>query len=200
MPDEKRIDAIMDYWFGDLQTADLPGNERTALWFGGTESIDGEIMDLFAKDVESAILGKYDHWTATPRGTLALLILFDQFSRNIYRGKPEAFSQDEKALALCLQGIKQKQDHTLTLIQRVFFYMPLEHSERIEMQQHSVIAFQSLANMSMPETVKLYQAFLRYAVMHYDIIKQFGRFPHRNLILGRTSTEAEVLFLSQSHD
>lgn len=200
MPDEKKIDAIMNYWFGDLQTADLPGNESTALWFGGSKEIDTEITELFAKDLECAIAGEYDDWVETPRGRLALIILFDQFSRNIYRSTPDAFSQDSKALTLCLEGVKARDDHTLALIQRVFFYMPLEHSEDLLMQQQSVTAFQSLANISMPETSGVYQAFLKYAFMHYDVIKQFGRFPHRNMILNRQSTEAEALFLAQTHD
>lgn len=198
--DTDRIDAIMDFWFGDLQKADLPGSQNTTLWFGGSKEIDGQIKALFAKDLESAILGKYDHWVETPRGTLALIILFDQFSRNIYRSQAAAFAQDDKALTLCLNGIKQQQDHTLTLIQRVFFYMPLEHSEKIERQEQSVSAFQTLASISMPETAGVYQAFLKYAFMHYDVIKQFGRFPHRNAVLARNSTEAELLFLAQTND
>lgn len=197
---KKRIDDIMDFWFGDLKVADLPGNDRTRLWFGGGKVVDKEISDEFLEDMNDAIAGKLDDWAKTPRGRLALILIFDQFSRNIFRNTKEAFAQDKMALALCIEGLKKQDDHTLTLIQRVFFYMPLEHSERIDMQEQSVAAFQALADITLPETASVYHAFLRYAVMHFEVIRQFGRFPHRNVVLGRESTEAEALFLAQSHD
>lgn len=197
---EEVIEEIMDYWFGDIQVADLPGNERTALWFGGSDEIDTDIRERFGDILEEAIDGALDEWAEAARGRLALIILLDQFSRNIFRNSSRAFLQDEQSLALCFEGIQKKQDHELALIQRVFFYMPLEHAESIDMQERSVQAFQGLANIAMPETAGVYQAFLKYAVMHYDVVKQFGRFPHRNHLLDRNSTEAETLFIAQSND
>jgi uncharacterized protein (DUF924 family) len=128
-------------------------------------------------------------------GILALIILLDQFPRHLYRQTPSAFAQDQKALNLCLAGIQNEFDHLLSLIERVFFYYPLMHAESLEMQATAVRAYQILVNLAFPETRAIYENFLAYAIKHYEIIKQFGRFPHRNLLLGRMSTADELEFL-----
>lgn len=199
MKHQERIKAILDYWFGDLTQADLPNPERTAIWFsGGENTVDAEIRALFSEDLNAAITGKYDDWVATSHGRLCLILLFDQFTRNLYRGTEKAYMYDVKALDLCLTGIEVGHDHNLTLIERVFFYMPLEHAEDLLMQERSVIAFQNLQAVSMPETRIVYDGFLQFAVEHYEVIKEFGRFPSRNKALGRESTIEEQAYLANS--
>jgi uncharacterized protein (DUF924 family) len=193
MSDDK-IQHILDFWFGNLEDANVPSTERTDLWFGADENVDKTIREIFFDDLQRAIQDEYIEWEETARGRLALIILLDQFSRSIYRNTPEAYSQDNKALALCLQGIQREQDHTLSLIERVFFYMPLEHAEKLEVQVRSVMAYQVLVDLSLPELVGVFQGFLNYAVWHYEIIRRFGRFPQRNAILGRDSTTEELEF------
>ncbi len=190
-----RIEEILHFWFGDLQTINL--EERIELWFGGSEETDRLIRDKFGPDLLRAISGELAHWEETPRGSLALIILLDQFSRNIYRNTPRAFAQDEMALGICLRGMDQGKDLALDLLERVFFYLPMEHSEDLEIQRKSVKAFESLVKAAPPEMKKTFESFLDYAVRHYIIIEKFGRFPHRNEILGRASTPEELEFLTQ---
>lgn len=190
-----RIEEILYFWFGDLHNMNL--EERLKLWFGGEEETDQLIRSQFEADVLQAIQGNYAHWEVTPKGCLALIILLDQFSRNIYRDTPKAFAQDEMALEVCLRGIDQGKDLALEPIERSFFYLPMEHSENLEVQWRSVQAFENLARSVPPELTKTFESFLDYAVRHYVIIERFGRFPHRNEILGRVSTEEELEFLKQ---
>jgi uncharacterized protein (DUF924 family) len=126
---------------------------------------------------------------------LALIIIFDQFSRSIYRNSASAYAQDQKALSLCLNGIQKEYDHALSLIERVFFYLPLMHAESLEMQTTAVRAFQILVNLSFSETRSIYENFLDYAIKHYEVIRRFGRFPQRNISLARPSTPEEEEFL-----
>jgi len=190
-----RIEEILHFWFGDLQNLNL--KERLKLWFGGGEETDGRIRDKFESDLLRAIRGDYARWEETPRGSLALILLLDQFSRNIYRDTPRAFAQDAMALGVCLRGINQGKDLALHPIERAFFYLPLEHSENLDNQQQSVRAFESLVPSAPEEMKGTFEEFLDYAIRHYEIIKRFGRFPHRNEILGRPSTEEEKEFLTQ---
>ncbi|HWP46085.1 MAG TPA: DUF924 family protein [Candidatus Limnocylindrales bacterium] len=190
-----RIEEILHFWFGDLQTINL--EERLKLWFGGEEETDRLIRDKFEPDLLQAISGELAHWEETPRGTLALIILLDQFSRNIYRNTPRAFAQDEMALGICLRGMDRGKDLALDLLERVFFYLPMEHAEDLEIQRKSVKAFESLVKAAPPNMKNPFESFLDYAIRHYAIIEKFGRFPHRNEILGRASTPEELEFLTQ---
>jgi uncharacterized protein (DUF924 family) len=191
----ERIETILHYWFGNAEKTTLPSEHRTWMWFSGDASLDDEIKTQFQGDLNKAIHGGYNHWKETPRGFLALIILLDQFSRHIYRHTPKAFEQDKKALQLCLEGVELSYDHQLSLIERVFFYFPLMHSESLEMQTLSVRAYQILAAIAFAETRPLFQQFLDYALGHSEHIQRFGRFPHRNQTLGRPSTEVELAFL-----
>ena len=190
-----RIEEILHFWFGDLQTINL--EERVKLWFGGEEETDRLIRDKFEPDLLQAISGELARWEETPRGSLALIILLDQFSRNIYRNTPRAFAQDKMALGICLRGMDQGKDLVLDLLERVFFYLPMEHAENLEIQRKSVKAFESLVKAAPPDMKNTFESFLDYAVRHYAIIEKFGRFPHRNEILGRASTPEELEFLTQ---
>lgn len=199
MNDKNRIEEILNYWFGHVEETILPSSHRTEIWFGGKKEIDDEIKEKFHEDYKKAINGEYAEWEQEPRGTLALIILHDQFSRHIYRNTPLAYAQDQRALDLCLQGIQKEYDHSFSLIERVFFYFPLMHTENLEMQATGVRAFQILVNLAFPETRGIYENFLNYAIKHYETIKRFSRFPERNIILGRPSTAEEIEYLKTTN-
>jgi uncharacterized protein (DUF924 family) len=192
------VHTLLNFWFGDLGTADLPSSDRTNLWFGESEKLKETITTEFGIDYKAAIGGKHVEWAVSPRGRLALIILLDQFSRYLHRNTPHAFDYDKEAQQLCVDGLRTEMDHSLTLIERVFFYMPLVHAEDVEIQEQSIRLFQSLVSLSMTETTQVYQLFLAYAYAHFRVIKEFGRFPQRNGVLGRSSTDAEKAFLKST--
>jgi uncharacterized protein (DUF924 family) len=200
MEQQQTIDKILHFWFGHIESTVLPTQNRTRIWFGATPEGDKEIIEHFKVDTEKAICADYDDWESDPRGSLALIILLDQFSRSIYRRTPMAFTQDQKALDVCVRGIERQYDHELSLIERAFFYMPLMHSENHEMQATSVRAFKMLVDLSFPEARATYENFFEYAMRHFEIVEKFGRFPHRNLIVGRTSTPEEEEFMKKSKE
>jgi len=191
------IHKLLNFWFGDLGFADLPNSDRTSLWFGENEALKLASSRQFATEYYLAINRELISWQKTPRGCLALIILLDQFSRFIHKNGSDAFSADVIAQRITLKGIDTKMDQTLTLIERVFFYMPLVHAENIFLQQQSVSLFKSLVTKSLPETTQVYQLFLAYARAHQKVIENFGRFPQRNSVLKRRSTPAEKVFLKQ---
>lgn len=196
MPD--RAHELLSFWFGDLGHADLPTSDRTNLWFGENPNLKDIMVKTFGKDFEAAKDGQLKNWADTPRGRLALIILLDQFSRSLHRNSEKAFTYDRKAQELCIEGLKEKMDQHLTLIERVFFYMPLVHAEDEKIQDQSIQLFQHLVSLSMTETTQVYQLFLAYAYAHFRVIKEFGRFPQRNSLLGRKSTAAEIAFLKSA--
>jgi uncharacterized protein (DUF924 family) len=193
-----RIHELLHFWFGNPGSADLPTSDRTNLWFGDNEAVKKQLTLSFNKEYEAAITGKLTDWENTPRGRLALIILLDQFSRYMHRHSSDAFSQDMLAQKLCNDGVQLKLDQQLTLIERVFFYMPLVHAENAQYQEHSIRLYQELVSLSMTETTQIYQLFLAYAYAHFRVIKEFGRFPQRNEVLGRQSTDAELAFLKNT--
>jgi len=188
---------ILNYWFGPLDGYDSYPKGRSSLWFMKSEKTDREIVDRFLRDLNQAAVGAYDSWKESPRGRLALVVLMDQMSRNIYRGTPRAFATDPQALKLSLEAIEAKEDQELFLIERAFLYMPLEHSEDPEVQKLSVKKFSELAEDAPDHVKSVYESFLDYAKQHRRIIDRFGRYPHRNEILGRQSTPEEIEFLEQ---
>lgn len=193
-----KIHELLHFWFGHPGAADLPSSDRTSLWFGENETVKQQLLDNFSKEYEEATQGKLTEWEKTPRGRLALIILLDQFSRYIHRRSALAFAFDKQAQQLCFEGLQNKMDQSLTLIERVFFYMPLVHSENGDTQEKSIRLYQDLVTLSMSETTQIYQLFLAYAYAHFRVVKEFGRFPQRNKILGRDSTEAELVFLKNT--
>jgi uncharacterized protein (DUF924 family) len=186
---------ILNFWFGDEFVDGFPLHSREALWFQSNRAIDQEIKAGFATDVERAAKGQLDHWQATPQGRLALIVLLDQFPRNIYRGTPHAFAYDSLASGFCKEGIELGHDAQLRPVERIFYYLPLEHSESLAMQELSVSLMQVMLDNAIPSQHTKIQGFLNYALSHHDIIARFGRFPHRNSILGRDSTVAEIEFM-----
>jgi uncharacterized protein (DUF924 family) len=193
-----KVHELLDFWFGNLGSADLPTSDRTNLWFGENDIVKQKMIQAFNKEYEAAVSGSLTDWANTPRGRLALIILFDQFPRYLHRRSSQAFAHDDKAQELCVEGLLSKMDQSLTLIERVFFYMPLVHAEDSESQEKSIRLYQDLVSLSMSETTQIYQLFLAYAYAHFRVIKEFGRFPQRNKILGRQSTDAELAFLKNT--
>jgi uncharacterized protein (DUF924 family) len=186
------IQTVLDFWFGDLQSEASTYANRRKLWFGKAPEFDQQIRDRFAALHQQAIAGELDDWQKTPEGCLALLIVLDQFSRNLWRNSSQAFANDAKALTLAQRAIAQGFDQQIAPIQRIFIYLPLEHSEDQAIQDQSVELFRGLSTDN-PELTDC----LDYAVKHQTVIKRFGRFPHRNAVLGRETTPEEAEFLQQ---
>ena len=194
--DMSRIDEILSFWFKEQALSAPQIDHRMDIWFGEDPDFDDQIETAFADDVNSACKGKLDHWAAEPHGRLALIILIDQFRRNIYRNTAKAFSQDKLALKLCVEGAMEKKDKGLTPIQKVFFYMPLQHAESRKVQAKSLELYNRLAESVSPTYQETFLTVAQFAELHKDIIDQFGRFPHRNELLGRANTPEEDEYLA----
>lgn len=189
---------ILSYWFGEIKDG-VTAENRGSLWYGSSAETDATIKDRYADKLQQADAGELDHWKESARGRLALIILFDQFSRNIYRKSAQAFSFDQKAQALVLEGIELGHDLELQGIERNFFYMPLEHAEELKLQALCVEKNKQLLT-DVPEASRpALQSSVDYAVDHYTVIARFGRFPHRNEVLGRESTEEELVYLQTAN-
>ena len=186
---------ILQYWFGELEHEFVIPKQKSALWWTKSNATDQEIRQCFAATLDQAKAGRLATWEQTPKGRLALIILLDQFSRNIHRGSTLAFASDAQALALAKQGIAIGDDQQLWAIERVFMYMPFEHSEDKSMQELSLQKFTYLLAY-VPDPYKAdFAMYLEFAKQHAVIVKRFDRFPHRNQILGRKSTDEETAFL-----
>ncbi|MDA0705780.1 MAG: DUF924 domain-containing protein [Proteobacteria bacterium] len=194
--DQLRIEAILDFWFREQALTAPQIDRRMDVWFGEDEVFDHECKKEFEADVGLASDGKLDHWAHEPRGRLALILLLDQFRRNIYRNTAEAFSRDKQALKLCVEGAMEKKDQGLAPIQRAFFYMPLQHSESAKVQAKSVGLFSKLAESVSRTYRETFETIAQFAELHRDIVERFGRFPHRNILLNRPNTPEEDEYLS----
>lgn len=191
-----RIEDILHFWFGAFPTPYSPDTSKSDMWFKNGAAYDGEIFINFGVDYDKAINGELDHWVDSYRGRLALIILLDQFSRHIHRGTAQAFLQDEKAQALCIDGIGAGDDARCHAIERCFFYLPLEHAEDIDKQKLSVRAFTQLVQDVPVQYQKPFESSLSFAKSHHYVIEKFGRFPELNDILGRESTAEEIEFIA----
>lgn len=189
---DSAIDSVLTFWFGDAAVEDVSYGARRKLWFRKNEAVDAEIRDRFADTYERARQGQLQSWRSTRAGRLALIVVCDQFPRNMFRGTAEAFATDAFARELAKEAIALGDDQALPPEQRFFLYLPLEHSENLDDQNRSVALFQALAEAH-PDLADTYD----YAVKHRDVIARFGRFPHRNEALGRISTPEEIEFLKQ---
>jgi uncharacterized protein (DUF924 family) len=194
--DTIRIERILSFWFRDSTLSAPQIDARMEIWFGDNSSFDQEIEQEFADDVVRASEGELQHWADQPRGCLALILLLDQFRRNIYRNTPAAFEKDRAALKLCVEGAMAKADKGLTAIERVFFFMPLQHAESRKVQAKSVALFRRLAKTVSGSHRETFETIAQFAELHNDIVQQFGRFPHRNKLLGRENTAEENEYLS----
>lgn len=194
--DNPEIRRVLDFWF-QSDSRDQPTiDSRMDRWFAADPILDSVIRSEFAPLVDRASRGQLDDWAGTAEGRLALIILLDQFRRHIHRGSPKAFSRDPKALKLCVEGAMTSDYKALGSLEQAFFFMPLQHAESLKIQERSVKIYSGLVN-SASETLKATLAtFAQFAELHHDIIESFGRFPHRNKILGRPNTPEEDEYLA----
>jgi len=196
MADERaEHETVLEFWFGALDALGRADDEHVRSWFKKDPAFDGTIRERFGALHASVARGERSEWCETPRGRLAAVIVLDQFSRNLFRGTARAFASDRQALDLASEGVARGYDRALVLDERTFLYMPYMHSEDLVVQERSVELFRSLleglpgaARDRVAETVD-------YAERHRDVIRRFGRFPHRNVFLDRTSTAEEIQFL-----
>ena len=175
---------ILDFWFADRQGA-------RAEWFRKDAAFDTAVRARFGDAVEAALGGAFGAWTAAPHGTLALVLLLDQFTRNIFRDTPRMYAGDARALATAQAAVAAGFDRDLSAQERLFLYLPFEHAEDAAMQERALELFERLER----ETGVIGQR--EWASKHAAVIRRFGRFPHRNAILGRTSTPEEIAFLRE---
>jgi len=201
----QRPNDVLEFWFGTGPWDEARLAERSRFWFGGGDAAalaacDALIRERLEPLLERAARGEFASWAASPKRRLALILLFDQVPRNAYRGTAAAFAFDREALALTVEGIQLAADAALDPIERIFFYLPLEHAESLEAQDAAVAAFARLASEA-PEEVRGYCEYCgKFARKHRDIIAKFGRFPHRNRVLERESTSAEREWLAAGAD
>jgi uncharacterized protein (DUF924 family) len=182
---------ILDFWLGPEAGRDAPEPDVTRKWFEKSDATDALLTERYGPLVEQAARGECDSWCKTPRGRLAVVILLDQFTRNIHRGSGRMFAHDDKALSLALAGIDAGEDQQLRGAERQFLYMPLMHAERLDAQQRCCDLFAQLER----DHPKI--ASTKWALQHCKIIERFGRFPHRNALLERQSTAEEEAFLKE---
>ncbi|KGJ87506.1 DUF924 family protein [Thalassotalea sp. ND16A] len=194
---DKNINVIIDFWFGKIEQ-ELSAAKKNQLWYLSTAQDDATITRQFEHLYERALQGQLNCWSETAKGTMALIIVLDQLPRNMYRGTDKAFKSDHLALQYCLLGLAKGYDKQLSLVERSFFYHPLEHAEDINMQQRCVVEFQRLQQEYQGEKQRQFiRSSLEFAKLHLDIIEQFGRFPYRNQVLGRVSTAEEIEFIEK---
>lgn len=182
-------ESVLDFWFGNPPEGVTPA--RRKLWFGKDAETDASIRQRFADLHAQARQGRLQHWLDTARSCLAFVLVTDQFPRNLYRGTPEAFATDDLALAAARRALAMAFDQEVQPVERAFFYLPFEHSEDAADQARAVALFEAMAEE--PGMT----GFRDYALAHQRVIARFGRFPHRNAILGRTSTQEELAFLRE---
>jgi len=190
-------DEILEFWFADALESPAKAKERGAFWFGSDPSADSLIWELYADTVTDAASGHYDDWLQTARGRLALIIVLDQFPRNIFRGTAEVYRYDPIVINLAQAGVALGQLAGMEVAEQAFFLMPYQHSEELEVQRAGVALMQAMVAEAPDEWRDSAQNFADFAVRHLDIVENYGRFPHRNRVLGRSSTEAEDRFLRE---
>ncbi len=186
----KTTKDILNFWFG---TDTTPSKKQINIWYKSSPKFDKLIQEQFESLLFLVEQGKLTEWKKCPLQRLALIILCDQFPRNIYRKTKKAFAYDSIALKNSKEGIEKGQDTTLTAFQQLFFYMPLMHSEELESQDLSLKQFGELAKKD-----KFFEGSLKYALEHYKIVKEFGRYPYRNKVLGRKNTAEEEIYLKNA--
>ena len=190
MTDAANAQAVLDFWFGAAGGPEH-GTVRD-LWFRKSDATDRQITERFGPLIEQALRGELEAWAAEPHSALAQIVLLDQFTRNSFRDTPRSFAGDKRALAAAMAMVGSRHDEKLLPVQRVFVYLPFEHAEGIGMQEEALRLYKRLVAEA-PEL----QNMLDYAQRHHDVVQRFGRFPHRNAILGRQSTAEEIEFLKQ---
>ncbi len=193
--EQSAITAILDYWFADIGDGfDIKSQQK--IWYLGDETVDNDIQQRFGDWVERALARELDNWCVTPEGTLALVLLLDQFTRNIYRNSAKAFSGDELARQIVNDALAMSVEQKLTSIQHTFLYMPFMHSESLDDQERCIALFETLLQAVPAEGKRCIEGNLDFAIQHKNIIEAYGRFPYRNAVLGRENTEHELNYLN----
>lgn len=175
----------------------IESSKRTKLWYGGNPSTDKKIRQQFGETLKGAEQGKLDDWANTDTGSLALIILLDQFTRNLYRGSANAFANDNRALEIARTAIDKSRDQRMSLIERAFMYHPFHHAESLPCQDQCVTLFENLESVAPRAWVRQIRTFANSARGHREIIRRFGRFPHRNEVLRRESSSEEIEYLKR---
>ena len=192
----EQAQALLDFWFADSQDSYEGFLQRRQTWFTVSAEFDEAISTRFKSMMTSALRGEFADWERSPKSLLALIILHDQFPRNVFRGTPKAFTHDSEALRLALKSIDTQFDLNLSSLERMFAYMPFQHAEDMQIQRLSVKKFGELVKLETDPVMKEHaRESENYAILHHDIIERFGRFPHRNAIFGRESTDEEREYL-----
>jgi uncharacterized protein (DUF924 family) len=195
MPRMSSPDAILQFWFEQPATdlAQLRGKLRR--WFMGGQELDTQIRERFGDTIEDALAGKLDHWASDTRGRLALIIILDQFTRGVFRDTPRAYAGDAAAQRLALEAFDRSLDEQLSTEEQNFLIMPLAHSENVHHQERGAQLMARMVDSAPAELRPVFSMGTEQTNKYLGIIRRFGRFPHRNAILGRASTPEEVEFL-----
>lgn len=193
----ENVESILTFWFGATGDDATIAQRQSSQWWSKKAEVDESIRSRFEPLLQQALRGELNDWADTPRGQLAFILLTDQFPRNMYRDTPASFSADCLALAWSKEGIARGKYKHLQPIERVFFFMPLEHSESLADQDQALMLFTELASSVEAGARSVFEGFVDFAQWHRKIIERFGRFPHRNRILGRESSLEEYAFLAE---
>ena len=188
------FEEVLSFWLGDLDASGCATEEASARWWKKSDAFDAEIRERFGAAHESICDDAREAWLDAPRSRVAYVIVLDQFSRNMFRGSPRMYAEDPRALRATLGGLEAEHDEELGYHERYFLYMPLMHAEDVAHQDRCVQLFEGMKTLY-PERSKQLERTVGFAVQHRDIVARFGRFPHRNAILGRESTAEELSFL-----
>ncbi|MGI9290400.1 MAG: DUF924 family protein [Gammaproteobacteria bacterium] len=192
----EKIQEVLDFWFATRQLDELTIDSRMDRWFDDDVDFNATLTKKFKVTAEQALNAELDDWVNTPHGQLALILLLEQFPRKIYGNTEESLRGDRKALKICEQGVVNESYKTLSAIEQLFFFMPLQRAESIKIQNTSVKVFRSLADRVSETMRDTFDTVAHFAELRHDIIKEFGRFPHRNASLGRANTSDEDFYLS----
>jgi uncharacterized protein (DUF924 family) len=193
-------EAILAYWFADALESPAKAQARMPFWFESNAETDREIAQRFSSTLEAAAAGGPDEWEGRSRACLALVIALDQFPRNIHRSTAAAFAHDAQALAVARRGIASGYLRELATLEQAFLLMPFQHCEDLACQREGVAHFRRMVEEAPPQWREVAAGMLDYAERHLAIIERFGRFPHRNAILGRPSTAAEAEYLESNSE
>lgn len=187
---------ILGFWFGRATGDPAEASARESFWFGASSEADSLIRERFASAVEAAARGELDSWMRVPRSALALVLLLDQFPRNLWRGTAKAFTHDAQVLRAAQEAVARGHLHNLAPLEQAFLVLPFQHSESIEDQRESIRLSSEIAQAAPAAWRPILERYLQFAKQHFALIEQFGRFPHRNRVLGRAPTAEEVAYVS----
>jgi uncharacterized protein (DUF924 family) len=189
------IDQVLEFWFGEPATTTEELGRKMRRWFMGGVALDAQIREQFGALVERAVAGELDDWAETPRGRLALILLLDQFTRSVYRDEPRMYAGDPRAQALTVGALDAGLDRTLSIEQRQFLLMPLTHAEVVALQDRSVHEMNALFTDAAEFQKPMLAMGIEQTRKYHDVVTRFGRFPHRNKLLGRANAPEEAAFL-----